>query len=93
MAERVQVRRFADLQEGMVVWCTVCRHCSGEHRVTLRERRTAPTLAPGGYVRHQLIWIAEPTVHIVQGAAEAGFAVAEENVRRGTIYREVAGQA
>ena len=93
MAERVQVRSFDDLQERMVVWCTACRHCDGEHRVTLKELRTVPTYAPGAGLQYQRLWIAEPTAHVIVGRATAGFGVAESNVARGTIYREVAGQA
>jgi len=90
---RVQVRSFDELQEGMEIWCTACRHCGGEHRVVLKELKTALTHAPGGNVRYQRVWIAEPASHAEPGVAEAGFGVAEENTRRGTIYREVAGQA
>lgn len=90
---RVQVRSFDELQEGMEILCTACRHCGGEHRVVLKELKTAPTHAPGGYIRHQRVWTAEPAPHVEPDVAEAGFGVAEENTQRGTIYREVAGQA
>ena len=90
---RVQVRSFDELQEGMEIWCTACRHCGGEHRVTLVEEKVALTSAPGTEYVRQRIWTAEPAPHTAPGVAEAGFAVAESNVTRGTIYREVAGQA
>ena len=94
MTERVQIRSFDELHEGMVVWCTACRHCGGEHRVTLKELKAALTKAPGELVPlYQRLWTAEPAVHGVPGVSEAGFGVAESNVTRGTVYREVAGSA
>lgn len=84
---RRKVDKFDDLFEGAAVVATACRHCGGEHVLTLQRLvEAAHTYVEGVVQRPQRVWVADTNPHFIEGVAEAGFGVAEENVERGTIY-------